>query len=69
MEDTPGIVSIIESLEQTERCPECGRPWIHDEPVHYADCRYYDAYDEQGEDDAEEAEEGLGWRSFRPAAR
>jgi len=69
MEDTPGIVSIVESLEQTEHCPECGRAWLHDEPVHYADCRYYDASDESAEDDEDDAEEALGWRSFRPGAR
>jgi len=69
MEDTPGIVSVIESLEQTERCPECGRAWLNDEPSHYADCRYYDACDEPQEDDAEELEEALGWRSFRLPGR
>jgi len=66
MEDTPGMVSMIESLEQSEHCPECGRPWLHDELAHYADCRYYDACDEQPEDDTDELEEALGWRSFRP---
>ncbi len=37
--------------EECERCPECGHVWEYDEPVHYADCRYYtldeNAYDEE----------------------
>lgn len=65
MEDSPGIVSFVESFDQIEHCPECGHPWMHDEPQHYGDCRYYF----RGEDPEEESEEGMeaiGWRSFRP---
>jgi hypothetical protein len=37
--------------EERERCPECGHVWEHDEPVHFADCRYFtlddNVYDEE----------------------
>ena len=28
MEDMPGIVNFVDSMDQVERCPECGRPWL-----------------------------------------
>jgi hypothetical protein len=65
MEDKPGIMSFLESFEQTDRCPECGHPWLHDEPAHYGDCRYY-FVSEELEEELDEGVEVLGWRSFRP---
>jgi hypothetical protein len=44
-------VNCGESLDQIEHCPECGRPWPHDEPVHYGDCRYY-IFQEESEEES-----------------
>ena len=65
MEDMPGIVSFLDGFEQIEHCPECGHPWLHDEPAHYGDCRYYFVGEEIEEDAAEDLDV-VGWRSFLP---
>jgi hypothetical protein len=65
MEDKPGILNFIESIDQVEHCPECGRPWVHDEPTHYADCRYFFTGAEI-EEEFDEEMEVAGWRSFDP---
>ena len=52
MKDIDGIVGLIDSLAQVERCLECGHPWLNDEPAHHADCRYYFLEEEIEDEDA-----------------
>ena len=66
MEEDTELLEVIDSTEQMERCQECGHAWISDEPVHYADCRFF-MLDEQLEDDEEQDAEVMGWKTFRPA--
>ena len=65
MEDMPGIVNFVDSMDQIERCPECGCPWVHDEPAHYGDCRYF-FVGEETEEYPEEEMEVVGWGIFCP---
>jgi hypothetical protein len=65
MEEDKGILAVIDSLEVVEHCSECGHAWMNDEPVHYADCRFF-LLDEQPEED-DDISETSGWRSYRIA--
>ncbi len=65
MEDASGIMSVVESFDLVEHCPECGHEWQHDEPVHYGDCRYFFAC-EDSESEEDDGSDLVGWRSFKP---
>jgi hypothetical protein len=66
MEENSGIAGIVDSLDTVEHCSECGHAWMQDEPVHYADCRFF-MLDEPVDDDDEEGIEAMAWKTFRPA--
>lgn len=38
------------SVEELERCSECGHLWTDDGPAHYADCRYFSLDDDRDEE-------------------
>jgi hypothetical protein len=58
MQENPGILDVAEPLDGVEHCPECGRPWVDGEPVHFVDCRYFVLEDdcEDGDEETEKVE-------------
>ena len=50
MEEDEGYWRTGELLDGVEHCPECGHASAHDEPAHFADCRYFVLPDEEEEE-------------------
>ena len=53
LDQKPASDEYPEMFGENERCPECGHAAVRDEPVHYADCRYF-ILEEVWEDDNSE---------------